>query len=369
MVTVAASLVTVSGMTAPADAAYSDDPIPLPWNPAGPVHSSVPGNGVVYLGGKLDGTGGVAALDAATGALLWQVPANNDVRALALSPDGSVLYAGGSFTAVAGITHRHVVAINAADQSLITSWKAKVAGQVRDLLVRDNTVYMAGRFTSVDGVAQRGIGAVDASTGLRDTTFTYSTDNDAFGLALTGDRLLIAGAFTRVNGIARSSLAAVDLSTNTLTSWAPARLCSGCDQYWDVQTDGTNAYVGTSGRAAGAFDLTTGQQPWPIIRGDGDFQAVLLSGDDEVYFGGDFAKEIWSGFAKQNVVNASVVAAVFTATGQVDTAFTPRIYKTSPGCWTLTATPGKLWVGGDFTGEQVNGQNNHKPYLAVYPGL
>jgi hypothetical protein len=28
-----------------------------------------------------------------------------------------------------------------------------------------------------------------------------------------------------------------------------------------------------------------------------------------------------------------------------------------------------LWVGGDFTGELKNGSNNHKPYLAAYPGV
>ena len=43
-------------------------------------------------------------------------------------------------------------------------------------------------------------------------------------------------------------------------------------------------------------------------------------------------------------------------------------YKAYPGVWTFTSTAGKLWVGGDFTGEQVNGNNNKKPYLAAYPG-
>jgi hypothetical protein len=34
----------------------------------------------------------------------------------------------------------------------------------------------------------------------------------------------------------------------------------------------------------------------------------------------------------------------------------------------LTSTSTELWVGGDFTGEQQNGVNNKKPYLAAYPG-
>src|SRR4051812_16625014 len=136
-----------------------------------------------------------------------------------------------------------------------------------------------------------------------------------------------------------------------------------------VQTGGANAYVATSGNAAGAFSLANGQQPWRIIRGDGDFQSVWLPGDGKVYFGGHFGQSIWSGAVKQNVVTASVVASVFISTGQIDTSWTPKIYTTYPGCWTFTSTPQKLWVGGDFTGEQVNGVNNHKPYLAAYPGI
>jgi hypothetical protein len=94
---------------------------------------------------------------------------------------------------------------------------------------------------------------------------------------------------------------------------------------------------------------------------------VWLPGDGRVYFGGHFGQAIWIGTRRQNEVSASVVAAVFVSNGHIDTAWTPKIYKTYPGCWTFTSTPGKLWVGGDFTGERVNGTNNHKPYLAAYP--
>jgi hypothetical protein len=355
-----------AGLTVPAGAAYSPQPVSLPWHPAGAVHSSVARGGVVYLGGQLNGTGGVAAVDATNGTLLWMVPADNDVRALALSPDGSRLYAGGAFTTIDGVSRHHLAAINVADHSQVTPWKGRTWGNVRDLVVRGNTLYVAGRTQKIDGVVQRGLGAVDATTGVRDASFGLSADNDVLGLALTGNQLLISGAFTQVDGSPRASLAAIDLSTNTLTGWTPPRLCSTCDQYWDVQTDGTNAYVASSGPGgtAGAFDLTTGAQPWHSIRGDGDMQALWLPGDGRLYLGGHFGQTIRTG---STIVNASVVAAVFTANGQIDTAWTPKIYNTYPGCWTITSSPGKLWVGGNFSGEQVGGQNNHMPYLAAYP--
>jgi hypothetical protein len=61
-----------------------------------------------------------------------------------------------------------------------------------------------------------------------------------------------------------------------------------------------------------------------------------------------------------------MLVSVFTAKGQIDPSWTPRLYTAYPGVWTFAVSPGKLWVGGDFTGEQVNGKNNKKPYLAAY---
>jgi hypothetical protein len=361
---------TVLGFAAPAHANFIEEPVTLGWNPAGAVHSSLSQNGVVYVGGKLDGTGGIAAVDAATGDLLWQIPANKDVRALALSADGSQLFAGGSFSGVDGATHRHLVAINLADHSVSTSWKGRAGGMVRDLVVTGDTLFLGGTFTTVDGVASQGLGAVSATTGDRITTFNHTVDQGVMGLALTGNTLLMVGTFTRVDGQSRSSLAAIDLTTNTLTPWAPHRFCS-CDTYWDVQTDGTWAYVGVSGGGGNfaAISLTTGAHRWPFVHADGDVQAVYLAGDGKAYLGGHFGTSIYNVGSPQNVVSVTVIAAIDLATGQPDRDFTPKIYHTYPGCWTFTSALGKLWAGGDFTGEAQNGSNNHKPYLAAYPGV
>jgi hypothetical protein len=363
------------GFATPAHASYTEQPVSVAWNPAGPVHSSVSRDGVVYVGGKLDGIGGIAAVDATTGALLWMLPANKDVRALTLSPDGSRLFAGGSFTAVDGQTSKHLAAIDVADHSLITSWKGRAAGMVRDLVVSGDTLFVGGTFTSVNGVASKGIGAVSATNGARITTFNHAVDFGVMGLALTPDTLLMVGTFTQVDGHPRAQIAAIDLAVDltpySLTSWAPDRFCSGCDTYWDVQTDGTYAYVGAAGSGGNfaAFDLATGEQRWPYVHADGDVQAVWLPGDGRVYLGGHFAISIYNTGSPESFVPVTVLAAVDLATGQPDAVFNPRIYKTYPGAWTLTSTPDKLWVGGDFTGEQVSGRNNKKPYLAAYPGI
>jgi hypothetical protein len=367
----AGTIVTVLGLAAPAQASYTEDPITLGWNPAGPVHSSVSGNGVVYVGGKLDGTGGIAALDADTGNLLWQIPANGDVRALTLSADGSRLYAGGGFNTVDAVTHKHLVVISTADHSIVSPWKGTTSGMVRDLVLNGGTLFVGGTFAKLNGVANKGIGAVDATTGVRDSAFNHFTDLDVEGLTLTSSSLLVVGKFTQVDGQPRASLASIDLSTYALTSWAPHRFCSGCDTYWDVQTDGTWAYIGASGGGGNfaAINLVTGAQRWRYIHADGDIQSVWLPGDGKVYVGGHFGQQIYSTGSSSSAIAATVVAAIDLTSGLPDSTFTPKIYKTYPGCWTFTSTLGKLWVGGDFTGELKNGSNNHKPYLAAYPGV
>jgi hypothetical protein len=365
------TIVTVLGFAAPAHASYTNEPISLGWNPLGAVHSSVSGNGVVYVGGKLDGTGGIAAVDAGTGNLLWQLPANGDVRALTLSADGTMLYAGGGFNTVDGASHKHLVVISTADHSIIDPWKGTASGMVRDLVLNGDTLFVAGTFAKLNGVANKGIGAVSASTGVRDATFNHVADGDVEGLALTPTSLLLVGTFLHIDGQARSSLAAIDLSGFTLSPWAPRRFCSGCDTYWDVQTDGTWAYVGASGFGGNfaAFNLVTGNQRWAYVHADGDVQSVFLAGDGKAYLGGHFGTSIYNVATSRTQVAVTVVAAVDMATGQPDPTFTPKIFKTYPGCWTFSATPGKLWAGGDFTGELQNARNNHKPYLAAYPGV
>jgi hypothetical protein len=362
--------VAVLGLAGPALASYTPQPLTLGWHPSGPVHSSVSRNGIVYVGGQLDGTGGIAAVAAGTGNLLWQVPANGDVRALTLSPDGSRLYAGGGFSTVGGLTRRHLAAINTADHTVVSPWKGTASAMVRDLVVNAGTLYVAGAFAQVDGVASKGIAAISATTGTRVAAFNHSADYAVEGLALTSTSLVMVGKFTQVDGHPRASLASIDLGTSALTSWAPQRFCTGCDTYWDVQTDATWAYVSAAGAGGNfaAINLVTGALRWSRVHADGDIQAVWLPGDGKAYVGGHFGQTIYNTATPGKAVSATVVAAVDLATGQPDPTFTPRIYTLYPGCWTLTSTSTELWVGGDFTGEQQNGVNNKKPYLAAYPG-
>ena len=87
-VAIVASIAVVLGVAPAASAAYAVQPVGPSWVPNGGVHAVAvdPAANLVYVGGTF--TGGVAALRADTGALVWNGNANGDVRALALAPNG-----------------------------------------------------------------------------------------------------------------------------------------------------------------------------------------------------------------------------------------------------------------------------------------
>ena len=161
----ATSAVVAVGLAPPAAAAYTSEPLSRAWTPNGPVHSSLGTSHRVFVGGTFAGGGGVAALDPATGALLWSTPTDGDVRGMALSEDGSTLFVGGGFTHVSGTPHRHLAALSVADGAVKPKWKASTSGLVRDIVVNGDRVYVGGTFATIGGRAQKGIGAVSATSG------------------------------------------------------------------------------------------------------------------------------------------------------------------------------------------------------------
>lgn len=362
----ALALVGTIGFAPSAQAAYSNEPVARAWEADGPIRSSVGNGSVLYLGGTFNGGGGIVALNSATGALIWSATTDGDVRAMTLSADGSTLYAGGGFTTVNGLRHRHLVSMNAATGDITPNWRASTGGMVRDLVVLNDTLFVGGHFAKINGAFEKGLGALVASTGQSLPGFTAFVDRNVYGLALTPTSLIAVGNFTIVNGnSSRSSIASFNLSTFGLTSWAPRRLCSGCNSYWDVVVDGTNAYVGTSGPGGnlGAFNLVTGNNPWRYVHADGDVQTLRIGPDGLLYLGGHFGM-----YVGNPLIDRALVAAVNRSNGSVDPNFHPNFFTLYPGIWTIAFTDGLINLGGYFTGTAAgpNHSNNHVPYYAAF---
>lgn len=351
------ALVVSLSVTPPAAAAYSDDPTgPTGWVPDGPVQAVVASGSRVFVGGEF--SGGVAALDARTGALLWTGDADAGVRALAVSSDGTHVVVGGSFTSMGGATHRRLASLRVTDGAVEPGWRAGATGAVRDIVVRGDVAYFGGFFQKHDGLAQRSLGAVRVSTGKAVPAFDAQTDGVVHALGLLGDRLILGGRFTLVDGQPRATLASVSLSSNSLESWAPSTACDRCTLQWDVLADAGVVY--TAGRNAGAvtaYDAVTGARRWRVTA-NGDAQALALS-DGLLYAGGHFAE---IGSPRQS---RSILAGLNPATGAVDPDFRPRFVDSWPGIWALAATADRLYVGGHFT-SAGNYLPRRYPYFAMF---
>jgi hypothetical protein len=347
------AVVGTVAFAAAASAAYSSTPTgPTGWTPDGPVHAVLNAGAVTYVGGAF--TDGVVEINSSTGAVMWRGDAAGDVRALALS--GSHLLIGGAFTSVGGATHKKLASLDASTGAVDPSWRASAGGTVRDMVINGNTAYFGGAFTRQNGQTQGGLGAVTVDTGKLVPAFSVSTDKDVFGLTIAAGRLVISGSFTHVNGLVRNSLASVTLSNNTLDSWAPARVCSICNQYWDVVVDNNTAFVGTSGNHLGAFDINTGATRFHAVAANGDVQALATYGG-VLYAGGHFGT-----IGGQT---HPILAALSETTGAVNASFTPRFTTHYPGIWAVSATASTLYVGGAFTAAGPTPPKRF-PYFAMF---
>jgi hypothetical protein len=342
--------------------AYPTQPAPLDWRPDGRVHALASYGDTLYVAGEF--TGGIAAVDATTGQLMWTAMADSAALSIAVSADGSRVMAGGNFLSVNGEDRRRLVALNAADGSVVQGWNPVASGKVLAMAVSGDTLYVGGQFSSVSGSGLRGLAAIDVDTGQRIDTFAHSVGpfSAVQDMAIGAGRLLASGDFTTVDGEPRASIASFDLASHALDDWAPARLCSDCPNYWSVTTDGVRAYVGSSGSGGrfGAFDLTTGAQPWPLVQTDGDVQAVTMGFDGYVYIGGHFQVRVGP-----DRLPRTQLASVEAATGEVG-PFAPGMCRHYPGVLAMLATPTRLYVGGSHSGVQVNGVCNDDRFLAIF---
>jgi outer membrane protein assembly factor BamB len=352
------------GLAGAASAAYAPVPTgPTAWTPDGPVHAIVESGGTLYVGGLF--TGNLVALDASSGALEWNANLNGDVRAIAV--DGSRVFAGGAFTTstAAGVTqtHRKLINVDASTGVADAKWKATAGGTVRDMVVYNGNLYFGGIFSTANGVTQKGLGsATEADPGKAVPGFTATTDNAVFGMALSGSRLVFSGNYTSVDGAPRASLASLTLTPGnvpsyTLDGWSPARICTGCNQYWDVAIYNNAAYVGSSGNHYGAVDLSPLAPRKFSVATNGDVQSLAISPDGILYIGGHFGTI--------GGVTYHLLAAVNPANGAVYSNFTVRFVGLYPGIWALDATASNLYAGGHFTA--AGPRPNKYPYLAFFP--
>jgi hypothetical protein len=246
--------------------------------------------------------------------------------------DGSV-YVGGSFSSVGGQARTDLAALDPTTGAA-TSWNPGTAssfpenGHVSALAANGTTVYVGGSFTALAGSSQHYLGAISAATGAATswsptvTAPSSATEHGASpiaSLALSGSMLSVGGSFTGLGGQSRTGLGALSTESGGPSAWAP--VLSGfagmapnvtslapaggvfyaSDQFGVFAIDAATGVVTSLNHSAtpvavgptsalylgpSAFDLGSGLAvPWNPLGGLGGVLSVLASGDRVVLTG------------------------------------------------------------------------------------
>jgi hypothetical protein len=161
----------------------------------------------VYLGGDftaIDGQphGHIAAIDTTTGALVpsFTPSANGQVRAIAVS--SSTVYVGGNFTKIGSSTRTRLAAFSPADGSLVTSWAPSADdNQVTAMALSPDgsRLIVGGRFSTLNHVPARAMGAVSTAPGAATLPWAANlkindAGNDCGITSISSDASLVYGS-------------------------------------------------------------------------------------------------------------------------------------------------------------------------------
>ena len=311
-----------------------------------------PGGGW-FLGGSFSSVGGksrggLAATTAAGAVAGWNPKAQGGaVAAMALSPDGSVLYVAGAFTAIGSAARDGLAAFTTADMKL-TSWAPTpvTGGTVSALAVApDGTVYIGGSFTGVAGSGRNRIAAVGANGAL--TSWNPGASDTVTALATDATDVYAGGDFTTLAHASQPFVGGIDASSGSATGWSG----TGADASVDaLALSGSTLYVGGAfakldgldRSALGAVSTVDGHATGFAANANGSVGELSLSADGATLVVG-------GAFGSIGGVDARRLASIDTATGTVDPSFTPNP-NDLPRAIARSADDGELLIGGAFTG-------------------
>lgn len=321
-----------------------------------------------------------------TGALTnWAPVLNGQVRRLAISPNGSRLYAVGAFTTVNGVSKNRIVAFDTATGAVVSSFAASANGEVFAVAASASTVYFGGNFSQANGVSRPGrAAAASAATGATTAWAPVLANGRAYGIVVAPDesKVVIGGSFTTLNGSGNPGygMGAVDPAAGTSLPWAAnsvIRDAGDNSAIYGLSSDSDSVYAsgyvfGAGGNSEGTSRISwDGTLKW-IADCRGDNYSAASQGD-VVYITGHSHQCQWvGGFPQNNPTWVNLRALAYTKApagivradtqiGQPATrqlAFFPAMNAgsftgQSQGAWDVQANSQYVLYGGEFT--QING--------------
>lgn len=194
------------------------------------------------------------AYNLTTGALItsWNPDTNGRVLTMAVSPDGSRLYIGGTFTTVSGQSRYNAAAFDTSTGEL-TSWRPTTNGTVNSIAATASTVYLTGAFSTLNGETRLRIGAVTASSAALVTSFAPTLEGGYGGRAIViapdQSKIVVAGSFTSTNGSTTNDqgrgMASLDANSGALLEWKISTVLRNGGDFaamYSLSSDGDSVY-------------------------------------------------------------------------------------------------------------------------------
>jgi chitodextrinase len=144
----------------------------IPLNAQSLAIAASPDGSRVYVGGDFTTAGGgnyyrIVAISTATGQVISSFRPIMESQVRALAATNTAVYAGGTFSSVNGTPRGFIAKINASNGSLDTSWAASADYVVDALAVSTDgsKVYAGGRFQNMNGAAHYGLAMLTGTNG------------------------------------------------------------------------------------------------------------------------------------------------------------------------------------------------------------
>lgn len=176
----------------------------------------------------------------------WSPSFNGQIKSLAVSADGKILYVGGDFTAVDGQVRNRLAAFDLGTHQLVAGFAPDINNTVNAIAVKGDRVYIGGDFTKINGLWRIRLAALASVNGTT-AAWTPQADRVVSSLLFTpdGSKLVVGGQFQYLNTNALAEgMGALDPTTGASLPWLDGIVSYGPqDGFTALRTDGTSIFA------------------------------------------------------------------------------------------------------------------------------